>query len=73
MDRRTLERIARRIVIAQRPPDALTSLAGDADKSVRWGVAKNPSTPPDVLASLAGDADKSVRREVAENPNYRKS
>ena len=51
----------------------LTLLAGDANVSVRWGVATNPHTPAKTLTILSRDADSSVRWEVAANPSTPKS
>jgi hypothetical protein len=41
------------------------SLAADADRDVRYAVARNPNTPPATLAALARDDDASVRKEAS--------
>ena len=49
-------------------PEIIIALARDEDGSVRFAVARNPSTPPEVLIALARDEDIYVRSNVSENP-----
>ena len=46
------------------PADALTTLATDKSKDVRYDVARNPNTPVSVLTTLATDPDVFVRWRV---------
>lgn len=48
---------------------ALTLLAEDKSKWVRFRVAKNPSTPIEVLRTLASSRSHEARSGVAANPN----
>ena len=49
--------------------DALTRLAADPDRRVRWAAARTPATPPGTLTALAADPDEDVRTAAAANPN----
>ena len=45
------------------------AVARDADRDVRWELARHLSTPPEVLTALASDGDCSVRWAVAAHPS----